>query len=89
MQATWDVVHAGEVVRGHDGNDWGVETIDQRGGLLGVTLVRHGQRITGWPTPDTPILVVQRCDTIAEAQAWQALAAAGLAPEVIHESWES
>lgn len=88
LEATWAVVHAGEVVRGHDGNDWGVETIDRRDGLA-VTLVRHGQRITGRPTPETPILVVQRCDTTAEAQAWQALADAGLGCDVIYETWES
>lgn len=88
MPDTWGSLHAGDVVLGSDGQEWGVEQVDDIGGLV-VGLVRHGERVTGYPDADAPVTVVSRCDTAAEQAAWQALNDAGLQPQVISESWES
>lgn len=86
--ATWEQTHAGDVVLGHDGNTWGVADIvlgDPHGPI--VTLTRFGETLgPAQPPPGTPIIVVSPVDTAPEAAAFAALAAAGLAPEVIRES---
>ena len=85
---TWERVHAGETVLGHDDQEWGVVDIvvgDPRGPV--ITLTRYGQTLgPAQPPPGTPITVVSPVDTAPEAAAFAALAAAGLAPEVIRES---
>jgi hypothetical protein len=85
---TWETVHAGDIVLGHDGQSYGVQTVvhgDPRGPV--VTLVRHGQ-ITGpaQPPRGTPITVLQRSDMAAEAAAFHVLEAAGFGPELLRET---
>lgn len=86
---TWDDVHAGDVIIGHDGQAYGVEDIcpDPVRGPT-ITLIRHGIR-TGpaQPPPGTPIRIAQRAETSGEAYAFGVLAAAGLNPQVIRESY--
>jgi hypothetical protein len=88
LPTTWEKVHAGDVVLGHDEQAWGVVDIalgDPRGPI--VTLYRYGQTLgPAQPPTGTPIIVVSPVDTAPEAQAFAALADAGLAPEVIRES---
>lgn len=65
---TYEQVHSGAVVLGHDGALWGVETIVQ-GPPLAVTLVKNGARITGYPPPGTEVTVVVPADVSAEERA--------------------
>lgn len=84
---SWGGLHAGDVVVGVDEGLWGVERV--RPFVPSVTLVKHGERVTGQLTdPAAPVNVVHEEDTSAERAAWSVLAAAGLAPEVLEESWE-
>lgn len=86
--ATYEQVHAGDVVLGHDGELWGVAEIDHAPQLR-VTLVRYDVRITGYPPADTWCTVVTPGDIRAEAWAVDALIGAGLGPvEIISEKWE-
>lgn len=80
---TYETVHTGDVVLGHDGQEWGVAAIG--GGA--VTLTRFGQTVTGYPLPDTPVTVLSRADTIEEARAYAALAASFGDVEVLGELW--
>jgi hypothetical protein len=91
IPSTWEQVHAGDVVLGHDGQTYGVADIAPAapGGPI-VTLYRHGARVgPAQPPPGTPIVVVRRADTSAEAHAFSVLAAAGVGPEVIRESYQA
>jgi hypothetical protein len=84
---SWGELHAGDVVVGVDGGLWGVERV--RPLDPSVTLVKHGERVTGRLTdPAAPVNVVHEEDTSAEKAAWGVFSAAGLAPEVLEESWE-
>ncbi len=69
---------------GHDGELWGVETIDHAP-QLAVTLVKHGQRIIGYPPPGTPVTVVTPAGVAAEARAAQMFIDAGLDVEIVRE----
>lgn len=82
--ATYEHVHAGDVVLGHDRELWGVEAISHTP-QLAVTLVRHGQRITGYPPPGTGVTVVTPADVAAEAAAAQVFIDAGFGVELISE----
>lgn len=85
---TWDDVHAGSVVLGHDGLVYGVAHVERDlPGGPGIVLVRHGQRLQAQPPPGTPITVVQAADVSEEARAFAVLAQAGLGPEVVREIW--
>jgi hypothetical protein len=87
--ATYEAVHAGDVVLGHDGAEWSVEAITHRP-RLEVTLARYGHRVTGWPPEGTHVTVVRPSDTTAEVAAADALIGAGLGPVgIISERWES
>lgn len=90
MPDTWESVHVGDVVRGHDGQTYGVASIhvgDPRGPV--VTLFRHGAVIgPAQPPPGTPIEILQRADSAAEARAFGILAAAGLGPELLGETYQ-
>lgn len=88
MSDTWDTVHAGDIVLGHDRNVWGVASVAPHPAGPVVTLVRHGERITAQPPTGTPITVVERADLTDEARAFEALSAAGLNPEILWESYE-
>lgn len=91
--ATYGTLHAGDVVLGDDdGQEWGVEYVARQRGTatpFAVGLIRHGARVTGYPEETTPVVVVRRADTSLEAGAYEMLAAAGLAPEVIAEGWSN
>lgn len=86
---TWETVHAGDIVLGHDRQSYGVQAIvhgDPRGPV--VTLIRHGQ-VTGpaQPPPGTLITVLQHSDVSTEAAAFQILEAAGLDPVLVGETF--
>jgi hypothetical protein len=83
---TYEQVHAGDHVLGHDGEVWGVAEIDHFPALR-VVLVRPGYRVQGWPPAGTPVTIVQRADVSAEATAVEALLAAGLGPELLGERY--
>lgn len=86
---TFEEVHAGDVVLGHDNELWGVAAID-RSPQLAVTLVRHGRHITGRPPAGTFVTIVTPADVTGEASVAQMLMDAGLGPiEIISERWES
>lgn len=85
---TWEGVHSGDVVLAHDGLAYGVVDVqlgDPRGPV--VTLTRYGELVgPAQPPPGTPISVIQRADTSAEATAFAVLQQAGLDPAVIRET---
>jgi len=82
----YEQVHAGDHVLGHDGEVWGVAEIDHAPALR-VVLTRPGYRVQGWPPAGTPVTIVHRADTSAEATAVEALIAARMTPELIGERW--
>jgi hypothetical protein len=86
--SSWETVHAGDTVLGHDGLTYGVLEIvhgDPQGPT--VTLTRFGVTVgPAQPPPGTPITVLSTTDMSAEARAFAALAEAGLAPQVIRET---
>lgn len=82
--ATFEQVHAGDTVLGHDGEVWGVKGIDHVPHLA-VTLVKYGQQVVGYPPPGTPVTVVTPADLSAEFWATQILIDAFGAVEVISE----
>jgi hypothetical protein len=84
---TYEDVHAGDYVLGHDGEMWGVLAIDHAP-QLAVTLVRPGHQVTGYPPAHTPVTIVARSDISAEFAAAQVLADAGLGPELVTEIWQ-
>lgn len=86
--SVYGTAHSGDIVRGADGQAWGVERVEPFGVQRRVTLVRHGQRVTGLPMPETPVGIVSRSDVSAEAAAVAALLGAGLDPELISETWQ-
>jgi hypothetical protein len=81
---TYEQVHAGAIVLGHDGELWGVEAIDHAP-QLAVTLVKHGQRVVGYPPAGTPVTVVTPADVAAEARAAQVLIDAFGPVEIVSE----
>ncbi len=85
---TWDTVHAGDIVHGHDGNLWGVATVAPHPAGPEVTLTRHGERMTARPPAGTPITVYERADLTPEATAYATLAAAFGPVDVLWESYE-
>lgn len=85
--ATYEQVHAGAIVLGHDNELWGVAHIEHAP-RLAVTLVKGDQSVTGYPPPGTEIVVVEPADVSAEAWAAQNFIEAGLGVELISEHWE-
>lgn len=85
--ASYDEVHAGDHVLGHDGDLWGVEAIEH-GPRLAVTLVKPGHRVTGYPPPGTQVTIVYRSDMSAELVAAQALIDGGLNIEIVSERYQ-
>lgn len=83
---TYEDVHAGDHVLGHDGEVWGVAEIDHAPALR-VVLVRPGYRVQGWPPAGTPVTIVYAGDVSAEREAFEALWAAGFDAELIGERW--
>jgi hypothetical protein len=83
---TYEDVHAGDHVLGHDGAVWGVAEIDHAP-YLRVVLARPGHRVQGWPPAGTPVTIVHRSDVTPEFAAVEVLAAAGLEVELIGERW--
>lgn len=85
--STYEQVHAGDVVLGHDGNAWGVEQIVHDDGVTVVTLVRHGERVTGRPPAGTEVTVLAPADVRAEGWAAQQLIDAFGSVVLIRERW--
>lgn len=88
MTATYEQLHAGAIVLGGDGKPWGVEQILFQP-TLAVTLVRLGERVTGYPPPGTPVTVIDPADMRAEEWAAQVLIDAFGPVELIGERWEA
>jgi hypothetical protein len=87
---TWGSLHAGDIVLGADGQQWGVERLLRpTPGVVTVTAIRHGDHATASMHDDLPVTVVRRADTSEEYRAAAVLLAAGLTPEVVSERWES
>lgn len=88
--ATYEDVHAGDVVLGHDGEVWGVEYIARVPSLV-VVLIREGgaYRVTGRPPAGTEVTILQHADVSGEASAAQVFIDAGLDVELISEGWET
>ena len=84
---TYEQVHSGAIVLGHDGALWGVERIMHEP-FLAVTLVKGAERLTGYPPANTEITVVTPTDVAAEQVAVQALMDAFGSVELIAEHWE-
>lgn len=84
---TYEEIHVGAVVLGHDGNTWGVEHIE-REPVLAVTLYRNGFRTTGYPPPGTEVVVISAADVSAELAAAENLIHAFGSVELIAEHWE-
>lgn len=84
--ATYEQVHAGDTVLGHDNDVWGVEAVDH-GPPLAVTLVKHNRtvRVVGYPPPGTPVTIITRADLAAEERAAQNFIDAGFNVEIISE----
>jgi hypothetical protein len=85
--ATYEQVHAGDIVLGHDGELWGVAAIDRSTSQLAVVLVKHGRRVVGRPAAGTPVTVVEQADVAGEAAAAQVFLDAGFGVEIVSESW--
>jgi hypothetical protein len=83
---TYEAVHAGDYVLGHDGAVWGVAEIDHSPALR-VVLVRDWHRVEGRPPAGTPVTILHREDVSAEFAAVEVLAAGGLDVELIGERW--
>lgn len=85
---TYEQLHAGDIVLGHDGKLWGVAGIDHTP-PLSVVLVRYGRRVTGYPPAGTPVTIVTPVDFAAETDAGWTLVNAGLGPvNIVSELWE-
>ena len=82
--ATFEQVHAGDTVLGHDGEVWGVKAIDHAPHLA-VTLVKYGTEVVGYPPAGTPVVIVQPADLAAEFWAAQVFIDAGFDIEIISE----
>jgi hypothetical protein len=82
----YEGLHAGDLVRGDDGEVWGVARIVHVP-QLAVTLVRHGHAVTGMPPLETPVTVVQRADVGPEFMAAAALIDGLGSVEVLGEIW--
>lgn len=83
---TYETVHAGDVILGHDGQEWGVAQV-WREPQLTVILKRFEQEVTGYPPAGTPVTVLSRADTIEEARAYEVLRASFGDVEVLGEVW--
>lgn len=82
----------GDVIRGHDGNVWVIAEMNRETPHgLGVTIVRPGYRVTGYPPPGTPVQILRRADVPegvgVEVATLQALAALGPV-SLVREMWE-
>lgn len=88
--ATYEDVHTGDLVLGHDNAVWGVAEII-RTPRLAVTLVRdEGRtRVTGYPPAGTEVAIVQRADISQEMHAAQLLIDVGIGVELIAETWNT
>lgn len=84
---TYETLHAGDVILGADGQEWGVVAISHIGGQVAVALTRHGRTVTGYPPGGTPVTVLSRADTIEEARAYEVLAASFGEVTVMEETW--
>lgn len=87
-EEAWESAHVGDIVRGADGQDWGVAGVEHVSGGTSVTLYRHGAIVAATLPLGTPCRFVERADMSVEAGAAQALLNAGLGPvEIVSERW--
>jgi hypothetical protein len=84
--ATYEALHAGDLVLGDDGEVWGVSYISHVPQLT-VTLVRPGNAVTGCPPLGMPVTVVQRADVTEEFRAAHFLIMGLGAVEILGETW--
>jgi hypothetical protein len=85
--ATYEDLHAGATVLGHDQNIWGVAEIDHEPTLRVVLVKDEGRtRVVGYPPAGTPVTILSQPEVHAEAAAWQTLSAAGFGPVVVRET---
>jgi hypothetical protein len=92
--SVWRDVHAGDIVLGHDGQEWGVLNVEHfrpaAGGYpsypLTITLTRYGRTIAGQPDPSAPVIITQSADHTIEYAAVQHLLDAGFPVCVVSES---
>lgn len=85
--STYGALHAGDLVRGADGQDWGVAEIVHVP-VLSVTLVRGTHRVTGYPAAGEPVTVVRRADFSAEIAVGWALVNSLGPVDLLGERWE-
>lgn len=85
---TWDEVHAGCVILGHDNVVYGVASWEAAPGGPIIELVRDGLPAgRAQPPTGTPITVLEWPDLRPEAQAFAVLSAAGFNVDIIRESY--
>lgn len=89
--STWRDVHAGDIVLGHDGQEWGVLGIEHDPPSMldrtsAVTLTRYGRTLTGRPPSVAPVIITQTADHSDTASAIDALLSVGFGVEIISES---
>lgn len=85
--ATFEDVHAGDVVLGHDGQLWGVAAKATEPQLT-VVLVNGDQRLIARPPFGTHIEIIEPSDVSPEFAAWLTLTTALGPVDIISESWE-
>lgn len=86
---TWEQVHAGCVVLGHDGKVYGVSLVEQHPAGPVIELVYDGAPAgRAQPPPGTPITVLEWPETSGEARTFALFTATGLDPQVIRESYQ-
>lgn len=83
---TYETLHAGDLVYGHDGEVWGVAGIVHVP-RLAVTLVREGNSVVGFPPAGTPVQVYSRSDVSGEFAAAAALIQGLGSVELLGETW--
>lgn len=86
--STWNDVHAGDIVLGHDCNHWGVTSRGVAPGGVEIEIVRHGERLASIVPHGTPITVVSCDESHAPPPAVALLMAAFPGTEIIRESYQ-
>lgn len=84
--STFGALHAGDIVRGDDGQDWGVAEVVHVP-VLSVTVVRGEYRATVYPAAGDLVTVVRRADFSAEIAAGWALVSSLGPVDLLGERW--
>ena len=83
---TWEDVHAGDIVIGHDDLLYGIASVEPSEHGPRIVMRRDGRMVHAQPPPGTPIRVWAHAGLSAEAAAWQLFEDAGLRPQIIRET---